>query len=128
MLLFQDLSDNMLTHVPDALENAKNLLVLNLCKNQYVLCSPCRDYTCFMFYKIRLGDVVNDGLETTQSSSSGFQSLALKCIFVLSTVFVRIQNIPSNLFVKVTDLMHLDISNNNLGEYTVLFFLWLHLV
>ena len=28
----------------------------------------------------------------------------------------RIANIPNNLFIKVTDLMHLDVSDNKLGN------------
>lgn len=34
-------------------------------------------------------------------------------------IFCSIESIPSEVFINMTDLIHLDLSNNQLGEYFI---------
>lgn len=82
-----DLSHNNLKEVPEGLERARSLLNLNLSYNQYVSTTKCVITTMEKIIKKAL-------------------------TFVL--IFFSIETIPNTLFIHLTDLLFLDLSNNKL--------------
>nr|CAD7425695.1 unnamed protein product [Timema monikensis] len=113
-----DLSHNNMKEVPEGLERARSLLVLNLSHNQYVYYllqltqyfahTSCAQSESQSIQGPRVQSLVPPALSVKQWVCNGV-NLASQ-----GQMRSYIESIPNALFMHLTDLLFLDLSNNNL--------------